>query len=70
MEKCHPRLPTFYTPERQTRANDRTNRNKQSHMIDLSSFYHMGRGNNRAASMRSTAQQCTVILLSHGKGEQ
>ena len=62
--------PTFYTLKRQTQVNKETNKNKQSHLTDWSSFYHMGRENNRAASMRSRAQQCTVILLSHGKVEQ
>ena len=62
--------PTFYTLEQQTQSNKETNKNKQGHLIDRSSFYHMGKEDNRTASMRSCAQQCTVISLSHGKGEQ
>ena len=33
-------------------------------------LYHMGKEDNRTAPMRSRAQQRTVILLSHEKGEQ
>ena len=47
--------PTFYMPERQTRINKRTNKDKRDHLIDLSLFYHMRRKNNRTASMRSHA---------------
>ena len=49
-------LPTFYTLERQTQTNKEANRSKQSHLIDRSSFNHMGRKDNRTASMRSHAQ--------------
>ena len=57
--------PTFYTLERQTRPNKETNKNKQSHLTGWSLFYHEERENNRTASLRSHAQQCLVILLSH-----
>ena len=51
---------TFYTLEGQTRANKKTNKNKQSHLIDLSSYYHMGKENNRMASMRSNHMQIKI----------
>ena len=40
---------TFYTLERQTPSNKETNKSKQSHLINQSSFYHMTKGNNRKA---------------------
>ena len=36
--------PTLYTSRRQTRIDKGTNKYKPSHLTDLSSFYHMGRG--------------------------
>ena len=57
MEKQQLTFPTLYTLERQTRSNKETNKNKQSHLTDWSSFYHMGRENNRTASMRSNHMQ-------------
>ena len=46
----------FRSVERQTQTNKETNKNKQSHLIDRSSFNHMRKKNNRTASVRSRAR--------------
>ena len=67
MVKRQPTRPHLYTHKGQTLSNKKANKNKQSHLTDLSPYYHMEGENNRMAPMRSHAQQCTVILLSHGR---
>ena len=57
---------TFYTLEQQIQSNKDTNKSKQGHLSDWSSFYHMGREDNRTASMRSHMQQCAVITCKLG----
>ena len=66
MRKTTTNSPHLYTLERQAPPNKKTNKNKQSHLIDLSSFYHMERENNRPAPIHSNTQQCTVITCKLG----
>ena len=56
MVKRQPTRPHLYTHKGQTLSNKKANKNKQSHLTDLSPYYHMEGENNRTAPMRSHAQ--------------
>ena len=59
----------FICLQQQTQPNSEPNNTQQSHLIDLSSYYHMTTENHRMAPICSHAQQCTVTCLSHEKGK-